>query len=179
MSPRPGPGLGRGSGSSQSRPSPRAEGAPAPGLQPHQCRTPVPTAGLPGLRHPGHLPHPLARRGSGPLALSCAGSAAPAGARGLNLPQPPFLPQRKQRCLSGAAPLRTPAAEVRPSSRGGRPGGHAKQAWGLLSWPPKGPAPSRDTPCLVELVALGLEEKRMAGDGAREGGGSERLRPQT
>lgn len=177
MSQRPGPGLGRGNGSSQSRPSPRAEGAPAPGLQPHQCRTPVPTAGLPGVRHPGHLPHPLACRGSGPLALSRASSAAPAGARGLNLPQPPFLPQRKQRCLSGGSAPH-PGGGSEAQQQRWETGAHAKQAWGLLSWPPKA-QPLADTPCLVERVSLGLEEQRMAGVGAREGGATERLRSQT
>lgn len=86
-------------------------GAPAPSPRPHQCRAPVPAAGLLGGWPPGRLPHPPACRGWGPLALSCPSSVS------LRHPWPqrPFLPQRKQRCLS-AAQLRTPAAEVRPSS---------------------------------------------------------------
>lgn len=99
---------------------------------------------------------------------------APVASTSPNLPSFP----RGNSAAYRAAPLRTPAAEVRPSGRGGRLGAHAKQAWGLLSWSPKAQPPA-DTPCLVEWVSLGLEEQRMAGVGAREGGASERLRSQT
>lgn len=122
-------------------PAPRAEGAPAPGLQPHQCRAPVPTAGLPGVRHPGHLPHPLARRGSGPLVLSCTSSAAPAGARGLNLPQPPFLPQRKQRCLSGGSAPH-PGGGSEAQRQRWETGGSCQAGLGAAQLVPEGPAPS-------------------------------------
>lgn len=47
--------------------------------------------------------------------LSCPSSVSSGPPR----PPPPFLPQRKQHCLSGG-PLGKPAAEVRPSSGGGR-----------------------------------------------------------
>lgn len=95
-------------------------------------------------------------------------SAAPA-ARAL-CTRGPFLPQRKQLCLSGGhAP--------HPSGGSGaqqwmwETEGHARQAWGPLSGSPSRPAHSRATPCLVEQVSLEREDRRL-----RRAGGPSRGR---
>lgn len=89
--PRAGPARGL-RGPSIRRPAPR-------------CRTPVPAAGLLGVQPPGHLPCPLACRGSGPSVLSCPPSSV-SSARPV---APAFLPSPEETGLligGSAAPQR-------------------------------------------------------------------------
>lgn len=125
-----------GDGSWQSRPGPRAQGLSLRPPGSHTCSHSRPPGG-PAPGSPSSSPGLLWLR-------SIGAQLSPQREPQHPWPPPPFLPQRKQHCLS-CGQLGTPA-EVRPRSSGGSRGSHVRQAWGVLSGCTSSPTPAGTLP---------------------------------